>query len=740
MRTWRTLGCFFAAALLLPACDDHGSDTGQTAAPLAEGCGDPLPPPTSTGGERRSALTPAQSCDDLLAGLKTAALREMNATLDRNLREALTSRCQACTSYPSYSGGGGFGCGASMMEASGIAATADAGVAPSYDAGAHGGEEGASEYSTTNNQVAEVDEADFIKNDGAFIYMVANGKLRIVDAWPPEQAHTIAAVPIAGTPTGLFVFADRAVVYANLGYGAATPCTYGYFCSFDGTPGPWAISVFDITDRAQPKLVRYQELDASLVSSRRIGSIVHTVLLFGDQALDQPFYDDWPAGLPRGVPYCGDPGLTAYSVDEIRQKFEDLRVVNTDAIQRFKGRFGTPGLLDRRLVGDTWVEDRQLLADCRGFYVSAAGQGTRLLSLLSFDLGAAAPVGLTSVVGQPGAVYANTDALYVAQSDLDMVAWYYGATPDEHTAIHKFRLTPQSVQTTYAGSGEVNGHVLSQFSLDERDGLLRVATSVGWVPDPAVHSEVTVLAEESGALSVIGRLDGIAKGEDIRSVLFDGAVAYLVTFKKTDPLFVVDLSNPRAPTVKSELKVPGFSTYMQMLDDTHILTIGFDAQDEGSFAWFQGIQLQIFDVSDPYQPRLTHKELIGTRGTTSEAATNHLAFNYFPPREALALPMAICEDSAGGGSYGTRMTFDGLLVYRVTVADGFTRLGGLPMHDPTVADANGWGCGNWWTDPNSGVKRSIFMDDYVWAVAMDVLRVGTLADLAHPVASVSLLP
>jgi hypothetical protein len=104
------------------------------------------------------------------------------------------------------------------------------------------------------------------------------------------------------------------------------------------------------------------------------------------------------------------------------------------------------------------------------------------------------------------------------------------------------------------------------------------------------------------------------------------------TFKKTDPLFVFGLANPREPRVEAELKIPGFSTYIHRMDERHLLTIGYDAADQGSFAYFTGVLLQIFDVSDPKAPRLAHRHVLGTRGTTSEALTNHLAFNYFPPK------------------------------------------------------------------------------------------------------------
>jgi hypothetical protein len=507
------------------------------------------------------------------------------------------------------------------------------------------------------------------------------------------------------------------------------------------------MTVFDITDRQNPVRVRRIELGGSLLTSRRMGDIVHTLVLFGEDQQAPPYYEDWPADLARSVPYCGS-GAVRLGPAEIREKFAALRARNTEIIQASSATLGLPRLIDERFTTEVApdgsgragvVRDEQVLADCRGFYVSQRGEGTRLLSLVSFDLAAAEPLGVRTVVGRAGAVYATSQSLYVAQSSGTPYDWYwFGEGGSETTAIHKFRLTENSVATTYVGSGALEGHVLSQFSMDEHDGLLRVATTVGWVPDPNAHSVVSVLAEESGGLTLIGQLDDIARGEDIRAVRFDGDVAYLVTFKKTDPLFIIDLANPRAPTVKSELKIPGFSTYMQMMDSEHVLGMGFDAQDMGDFAWFQGIQLQVFDVTDPYRPKVLHKEVIGTRGTTSEAATNHLAFNYFAPRDLLALPIAICEDSQGGGSYGLRMTFDGLLVYRVTVADGFTRLGGLPHQPVDAADASGTGCYNWWTDPNSGVKRSIIMDDYVYAVALDVIRIASLADLPHPVASVDL--
>jgi len=282
------------------------------------------------------------------------------------------------------------------------------------------------------------------------------------------------------------------------------------------------------------------------------------------------------------------------------------------------------------------------------------------------------------------------------------------------------------------------------------EGFFRLATTTGHLPDPKTHSTISILEEKSGELGVVGEIDNIAPTEDIRSARFIGDKGYVVTFKKTDPLFVFDLSDPHKPAIAGELKIPGFSTYMHRLDDDHLLTIGYDADDQGRFAWFQGIMLQIFDVSDMTNPMLTHKTVIGTRGSTSEAATNHLAFNYFGSKGLLAIPMTICENgqesNGSGGSYGDLMTFSGLLVYRVNAETGFELVGDVPHIAPEVQKtAQGFVpsppggeyrnmCGNWWTQSNSYVKRSIFMDDDVFSITEDTIKANSLSALGKDIA------
>jgi uncharacterized secreted protein with C-terminal beta-propeller domain len=301
------------------------------------------------------------------------------------------------------------------------------------------------------------------------------------------------------------------------------------------------------------------------------------------------------------------------------------------------------------------------------------------------------------------------------------------------TIVHKFQIGDRPDSTRYAASGRIQGHVLNQFAMDERDDFLRIASTKSRVPDPEVRSIVSVLAQRAGKLAVVGELDGIAPGEDIRSVRFDGERAFVVTFKKTDPLYAIDLSQPESPAITGELKIPGFSTYMHMFDPTHLLTVGFDADDQGSFAYFDGVLLQLFDIGDPANPALMHKTTIGTRGSSSASLTDHLAFTLV--QDKLALPMTVCE-GGGDGRFGADLTFSGLIVYDVSLDRGIQERGRIahpPMMNTGKPDV---GCTNWWSNANSDVQRSIFIDDYVYSIAPDIMRVQQLDALGHDVASV----
>lgn len=736
------ISCWFVGVIFCIGC--HGSPSASSSREVwvdqgdFEGIGGS--PETSSELPRQDtlskavvALAQAQSCDEVSGRWKNKVIEELRQWKEQELNYVLQWR-KECYSYYDYEVWYSDLClsdsGSSLWDAGG---TSDS------------GEESASEYSTTNVQVVGVDEADWLKNDGKWMYVLANQKLHIIDAWPPEQAHTVSQTLIQGRPIAMFVHDSRAVVFSSIGSKldrdrARSSCTYGYDCEFTGDGGDTLITVFNLSNKSKPEKVREIWINGSYLTSRRVERIVYPVIHFREP--QTPTFG-WSWSYPDIVVQamdragCGEP--IPLDPEVVKEAFEELYEQKKEEILSSDFTKWLPSVRDIVYKDGIRKEQANPLTNCDQSYVDQMHDGMALLSVISFDMTKEETLTATSVLARPGAVFATRQSLYLAIRHRRMVGqpWYEEMPGEqEATTVHKFRLFESVPGSAYEGSGIVKGRVLNQFSMGEYEGRLQIATTTGWLPGPTENT-VAVLEPRDGRLEVVGLLDGLARNEDIRAVRFNGPLAFIVTFKKTDPLFVIDMSNPTAPVVKGELKIPGFSTYIHFMDPTHLLTIGFDAQDEGDFAWFQGVMLQVFDVTDITKPELLHKEVIGTRGSASEAATDHLAFNYFAPKNWLAVPMVVCE-GGGGASYGGWMRFNGLMVYEVTIENGFRYLGGIP-HDIPFDSYLYWGCGQWWTKSSSTVKRSVFLDDYVVSVALDVVKFANIGDLEHPVAEISLV-
>jgi len=688
-------------------------------------------------GERsEAALIPLGSCDEVETAVRSAAVRAMNDLIDERLESDLAALSQGrCYNY---SGGleGGFSTGVGSPRT----------PVPTVP----------KQVSQTNNQVAGVDEADFVKNDDQYLYVIAGQRLSIIAAWPPEEARVVSALELADQPKRMFVEGDRLLVYSSVPKSTEEvseydtwwrqsrgECSYGYDCDLTGDGNGTRLTVYDIADRAAPQLLRTVETSATFISARRIGNAVHTVLYQEPEflrrlAMTPP---ELAQGLCTGkrteisngnsyevpVPAAGDRA-------RVNAAYESLRATNVEAINSapIEALLGTL----RDDLGDP-SPDAALHA-CKGFYDSPHADGVAFLSLMSLDLGTESAVRSSTIVSRPGASYAADDAYYIAVRQNADSGIYYQELKDEaeSSTLHKFDLSGAS--NRYAASGLVKGRVLNQFAMDQADDYLRIATTSGHVPDPAVHSTLSTLRRVGSRLELAGQIDQIAPTEDIRSVRFVGDRAYIVTFKKTDPLFVFDLSDPESPRALGELKIPGFSTYLHQLDDEHLVSIGYDAADQGDFAWFTGLALQIFDVADAESPALAHKEVIGTRGSSSEAATNHLAFNYFAPKQLLALPVTVCEGGGTDGTYGTDMTFSGVMFYRIDAQAGFSLVGRTEHPYSSASSYTGNACTNWWTDSNSIVKRTVFMDYFAYSISDVRLKINDTRDLASDIAVIDL--
>jgi hypothetical protein len=288
-------------------------------------------------------------------------------------------------------------------------------------------------------------------------------------------------------------------------------------------------------------------------------------------------------------------------------------------------------------------------------------QQTMSVALLNIADGLPEQVSATSIIGWNANIYASAGAMYLSSP-------YSQWDPEKEqdlSDVVKFTLGSDAV--TLAASARVPGNILNSFSMDESGQYFRIATSDGW--RSSATNSVFVLDQVASELQRVGSIQGIAPGEALYSARFIGDRGYLVTFERRDPLFTLDLSNPTAPKVAGELIIPGFSSYLQPIDATHLLGLGQNINDSG----FVGdAQLSLFDVSDIANPKRTavHTVDSGESTTDSVADADHHAFAYFPAQGILAFPVR--EYAYAAGDYQARTE-----VVRVETEEGFTRLGGI---------------------------------------------------------------
>ncbi|MGE3673507.1 MAG: beta-propeller domain-containing protein [Polyangiaceae bacterium] len=566
-------------------------------APLAVACSQDSGEPVA---QRSAVLTRAASCDDLVQLVKRDQIARVHLT------------AQELISQPSYGGGRFAGGGEEMGGGAVDNGAADPSSAPSAPSG----------HSETNNQVAGVDEADIVKTDGERMWLLHGQELMVLTAWPPQSIAVDQSLAIEGYPFEMQVGEGKALVYSTtyldldprgnssgVGIGggrgdvaAGAPASEEYYPSGSQFT---KLTLVDL-EGATPRVEREFYFEGYYTSSRRIGSQVRSVIT-GGFGVAPPEYYDFPYGEVGSYEY-------RFAV----MGWESRAVA---AIERTSLRDWLPRSFEAS--GDTLVE---LTPSCADYYAPTAGSASDgVTRVISLDLGGNAAPAETSVLGYANQVYANHDALILAQNE--WVSGYWGGT--ESTSLHVFKLEPGSA--SYEASGLVPGHLDDQFSIDERDGVVRVATTSWGDEFNGTRNRVfTLQSAADHALTVVGDSGSFAEGEQIFSARFVGDRAYVVTFRQTDPLFVFDLSDPTQVTRLGELEIPGFSDYMHPLDDTHLLTIGRNRGDDGIEQ--DALALQIFDVSDPTTPELAHKYVFQQEGWSS-ANYDHKAFTFFPEKQ-----------------------------------------------------------------------------------------------------------
>jgi inhibitor of cysteine peptidase len=537
------------------------------------------------------------------------------------------------------------------------------------------------EFSTTNVQVQGVDEGDTVKNDGKYIYMIdEDGSVVVVEAYPAVGMEAVARIEKKDfRASSLYITDDKKMIvvgeqhYPPAGYtGEPMPITImdddmvvdsmerdlmlnpmaGYMegplseedvedMKMSIWPGPTpqnfqpsktAVYVYDMKNAAQPKLVNQVEYDGYLNTSRRIDGMLYLVL---NQSMQYTY-----GHLP--MPYVKNGAVPAQEkkalyVPEFTSNGVTQKMAECDEIQYM------PGFIDRN------------------YTMIAAMDVENYKTEPTFDV----------FLGNPNTVYMSGDNLYMGVNHSPN-EWFgdWNGNGGQKTRIYKFELDGKEVE--YDGYGVVEGSMLNQFALDENDGHLRVATTV-WNGNSM--NNVYVLDE---GMQLVGEIEDIAPGERIFSTRFLGDRLYMVTFEQVDPLFAIDLKDPKNPKILGKLKIPGYSDYLHPYDANHLLGFGKSGNDEGQIG---GMKVALFDVTDPTNPTEKFNLEIGDRGTESELLYNHKAILFDKARNLLAFPVTVRElsekdknDEDAQWKWGAT-TFDGAHVYSLDMQDGFAKKG-----------------------------------------------------------------
>lgn len=323
------------------------------------------------------------------------------------------------------------------------------------------------------------------------------------------------------------------------------------------------------------------------------------------------------------------------------------------------------------------------------------------------------PTYKTLLLGDTSNMYVSLNNIYITFPEL------HGQTS---TSIYRIRIENSTIVPE--AKGQVLGRVLNQFSMDEYNNHFRIATST-WI-DWTEQNSVYVLNMN---LSVIGELENLAVGENLHSARFIGDRCYLVTFKKTDPLFVIDLSDPTTPAVLGQLKIPGYSDYLHPYDENHLIGVGKETVEanEGDFAWYQGVKISLFDVSNVNNPIQIANYTIGDRGTDSPILTDHKAFLFDKSKNLLVIPVSVAEvnesqypEGVPPYAYGTPV-WQGAYVFNITLTEGLVLRGKITHGE----DGAGVPESSYW------VKRALYIENVLYTVSDKKIKMNSLEDLTE---------
>ena len=564
---------------------------------------------------------------------------------------------------------------------------------------------GSADYSKTNVQVEGVDEADIVKTDGNFIYQVSGERIIITKAVPAGEMKNTSILDYTGKdffPQEIYVDDRYLTVIGHTRQ-------HGYYPKIKtdqeaervmGLIPPYymqntvKVVIYEISDKSNPKQVRELEFTGRYASSRKIGSSVYLVankqiFCFPGKEIDDPK----PAYRDTAV----DDGFIEIDYPEIKY-FPDCVEPNYLIVAGFN--LDHPG--EKANVYTYLGSGENIYSSSKNLYVAVANR-------------------------QPYRILERS-GLLIPSPVIDR----------QKTKIYKFAL--DGGRLTCSAQGEAPGTILNQFSMDEYNGFFRIATTTGDIWRAGEDTSKNNIYVLDSKLNQAGKLEDIAPGEKIYSVRFAGDRGYMVTFKTVDPFFVIDLKTPENPQILGALKIPGYSDYLHPYDENHIIGFGKDTveigqkdgegNERGSMAFYQGMKMALFDVSDVKSPVEMFREKIGDRGTDSELLHNHKALLFSKEDNLLAFPVRVMEvkgsdiTETGIPQYG-EFVFQGACVYNIDLVNGFA-LKGKITH---LSDEDYLKAGKYWYNSDKNVERIIYIGDTLYTLSKKFIKANNLEDL-----------
>ncbi|MBI2134193.1 beta-propeller domain-containing protein [Candidatus Woesearchaeota archaeon] len=633
----------------------------------------------------------------------------------------------------------------------------DAGMMKTMETEAAMAPSGSDDFSKTNVQVEGVDEADIVKTDGKYIYTLSGNKMYIISA-EPGNSKPISEIPLKGEAKEIFINEDKLVIFGSQyneevystddvqSKGIASSEKMMILPRYPQRYSQYAyINVYDMTDRSNPKLSREIMLSGYYFSSRMIGKYVYAVInmpayYYGGPII-RPLIKENGAEktIPANDIYYHDYPDNSYN-------FVNILSIN---IQDDNEEYTTKTVLSPN-TQNMYVSSNNIYTAFASYNYNVIYTPENIIENVIKPLLPATVANRISeiknsndtskwemiekeITSYTNSLGNNERTELEERASKKMAEFELKMAKDmEKTIIHKVSISDGEIK--YSGQGTVPGTILNQFSMDERDGYLRIATTRGqvWTREAEFPSTNNIYVLDSD-LEIKGMIEDLAPGERIYSARFMGERAYMVTFKKVDPLFVIDLKDPENPKLLGKLKIPGYSDYLHPYDENHIIGIGKEAveAEEGDFAWYQGIKLALFDVSDPENPKEISKYNVGDRGTDSYALHDHKAFLFSREKNLLAIPILLAEIDrskyADGKlppyAYGD-FKWQGAYVFSIDPENGFKLTGRISHVEDDSLEKSGY----YYYSPNS-IKRSLYIGNTLYTVSDAMVKMNDLATL-----------